>query len=184
MELRKPSLQDLPQCADALERGWSPDNIRGAEAAREQLDWIARDPGGFVASLDDREARGGPIQQGDGTFKPRLPGYLRWMWDDEFCGSFGFRWQPGTSALPDHVYGHMGYAVTPWRRGRGYAAKALALMLPEAKREGLTYVELTTDADNIASQKTIIVNGGVLVGSFLIEGDEHAGTKLRYRIAL
>ncbi len=184
MELRKPSLEDLPEYADALERGWSPDNIRGLDAAREQLAWIAHDPGGFVASLDDREAAGGPIQQGDGSFKPRLPGYLRWIWDNGFCGSVGFRWQPGTSALPDYVYGHMGYAVVPWRRGCGYATKALGQMLPAARREGLTYVELTTDADNIASQKTITVNGGVLIGSFLIEGDKHAGTKLRYRITL
>jgi len=41
------------------------------------------------------------------------------MWDDEFAGSIGFRWQPGTSALPPHCLGHIGYAVVPWKQGRG-----------------------------------------------------------------
>ena len=56
------------------------------------------------------------------------------MWDGEFCGSIGFRWQPGTSTLPPYVLGHIGYAVVPWKRGRGYATQALALLLPEARK--------------------------------------------------
>jgi predicted acetyltransferase len=50
----------------------------------------------------DREATGNPMTLLDGTRVPRIPGYRRWMWDGEFCGSIGFRWQPGTEALP-HV---------------------------------------------------------------------------------
>jgi predicted acetyltransferase len=56
--------------------------------------------------------------------------------------------------------------VVPWKRGRGYASRALALLLPEARREGLAYVELTTDVDNVASQKVIANNGGVFVKRF------------------
>ena len=74
--------------------------------------------------------------------------------------------------------------MPPWKRGRGYATRALALILPDARAVGLTEVILTTDIDNYASQKTILANGGELVGTFVIEGDEHAGEKLRYRIAL
>jgi predicted acetyltransferase len=182
--LLKPSLAMLPGYVDALERGWSPDNVRGRAAAEEQLARIAEDPAGFVESLDDPEARGGPIQQPDGSFMPRLPGYHRWMWDGEFCGSIGFRWAPGTDALPPHVYGHIGYAVPEWKRGRGYATRALGLLLPEARMVGLTAVMLTTDYDNLASQKTITANGGELVDEFFIEGNPHAGRKFRYRIAL
>jgi predicted acetyltransferase len=96
----------------------------------------------------------------------RLPGYRRWIWDDGFCGSISFRWQPGTEALPPTCLGHIGYAVVPWKRGRGYATRALAMMLPEARKEGLAYVELTADLDNVASQKVITNNGGVLVKRF------------------
>jgi predicted acetyltransferase len=83
----------------------------------------------------------------------RLPGYRRWMWDGELCGVIGFRWQPGSNELPPHVLGHIGFAVVPWKRKRGYATRALALLLPELRDTGLEYVKLTTDTDNVASAR-------------------------------
>ena len=134
--LVKPSLEYLPHYTAALERGWSPDNIRLEAAAREHLAEIAEDAAGFLAKADDRAAKAGPVTLPDGTQVPRLPGLVRWMWDGAFCGQIGFRWQPGTPELPVHVLGHIGYAVVPWKRRRGYATKALALMLVEARCEG------------------------------------------------
>lgn len=166
LQLLVPSLAQLDDYVDALERGWSPDNIRLGAAAEEELARIKADAPGFVASLDDREARAGPIILPDGSQVPRLPGYRRWIWDDGFCGSIGIRWQPGTEELPPHCLGHVGYAVVPWKRGRGYATRALALFLPEARKEGLRYLELTTDVDNLPSQKVITNNGGVFVKRF------------------
>src|SRR5476649_331884 len=163
MELVVPSLAHIEGYTDALKRGWSADNIRLEVAAREELAKIATDPAAFVASMDNREAKGGPIVLPDGSKMARLPGFRRWMWDGEFCGSIGFRWQPGTSALPPHVLGHIGFAVVPWKRRRGYATRALALLLSEAADKGLTFVELTTDPDNAASQRVILANGGQLV---------------------
>ncbi len=142
LQLLVPALAQLDTYADALRRGWSPDNVRLAEAAREELALIAEDKADFIALLDDREAKGGPITLPDGSEVPRLPGYRRWMWDDGFCGSIGFRWQPGTSALPPHCLGHIGYSVVPWKQRLGHATRALALLLPEARKEGLAYVEL------------------------------------------
>jgi len=185
MELVVPSLDRLEQYAQALRRGgfW-PDNIRREASAREELDKIAADPAAFVASLDDREAKGGPITLSDGSQVKRLPGYRRWIWDDGFCGSIGFRWQPETSALPPYVLGHIGYAVVPWKRRRGYATRALALLLPEARKEGLSHVELTTDADNLPSQKVITSNGGTLVERFDKSEAHGGGATLRWRIVL
>jgi len=113
-----------------------------------------------------------------------LPGFSRWMWDGEFCGSIGFRWQPGTEVLPPHWLGHIGYAVVPWKKRRGHETRALAAMLPLARAEGLRYVELTTDPDNLPSQRVIEANGGVLVERFVKPPQFGSKPGLRYRIAL
>ncbi|TIP32876.1 MAG: GNAT family N-acetyltransferase, partial [Mesorhizobium sp.] len=96
----------------------------------------------------------------------------------------GLRWQRGTSALPPHVLGHIGYAVVPWKEGRGYATEALRLMLGEARAVGLDHVEITTDLDNLASQKVILANGGILIGRFAKVAAYGGAESLKYRIDL
>ena len=184
MELVWPALRYLPSYVAALERGWSPDNVRGLAATREELEAISRDAEGFVRRLVDREAAGAPIVLPDGSQVPRLPGYRRWMWDGEFCGSIGFRWQPGASELPAHVLGHIGFAVVPWKRNRGYATLALKLILADARAEGLSYVEVTTDPDNEASRRVIMANGGTLVGRFAKLPQYGGAPSLKFRIDL
>ncbi len=184
MTLVWPSAGYLPSYVDALERGWSPDNVLGAEAAREELGRIAVDPALFLASLVDKEASGDPIAAPDGTIVKRLPGYRRWLWDGEFCGSIGFRWQPNTEALPPHILGHIGFAVVPWKCGRGYATMALGEILKDAKALGLRHVELTTDPENIASQRVIEANGGTLVEEFVKPAMYGGARGFRYRILL
>jgi predicted acetyltransferase len=184
MRLVRPGRAHLASYVAALERGWSPDNVRGEAAAEEELREIAADPGGFLASLEDRTAAGGPITLLDGTAVPRLPGYRRWMWDGEFCGSIGFRWSPGTEALPPTCLGHIGYAVVPWKQRRGYATLALGEMLTGARAEGLRYIEVTTGPDNVASQRVIAANGGVLVEEFIRPVTLGSTRELRYRIPL
>lgn len=181
MLLVEPSLEHLPSYVAALQSGWSPDTISDS-AIQRQLNAIAASPEAFVASMIDREARGGPITLPDGTQVPRLPGIRLWMWDGTFCGSIGLRWQPGTEELPWYVLGHIGYAVIPSMRGHGYATRALAEILPYALAEGLRWVELTTDVDNIASQRTILKNGGVLVEEFVKDAAYGSTPGLRYRI--
>lgn len=182
--LAKPDLTMLPEYVAALRRGWSPDTVREAESAREELARIRDDPAKFVALLDDPEAKGGPVTLPDGSVVPRLPGFRRWLWDGTFCGSIGFRWQPGRPDLPPQVLGHIGYAVVPWKRGRGYAKRALALLLSEVRATGLPFVELITDPDNMASQAVILANGGYLVERFR-EPPAYGGNEaLRFRITL
>ena len=183
MELVWPQREYLAGYTDALRRGWSPDNLR-PEAKDDELAAIAADPELFLTRKVDREALGPPVPLPDGSTIPRLPGYHRWMWDGEFCGDIGFRWQAGTSELPPYVLGHIGFSVVPWKRRRGYATRALAELLPECRKEGLSYVELTTDQTNIASQRVIVANGGMLVEKFDKPAHYGGAPSLRFRIYL
>lgn len=183
MELVRPAMEHLPSYRSALAAGWSSDTLRPQSAA-EELARLTSDPTRFLAEQVDREAAGPPITLPDGSVVPRLPGYSRWMWDGEFCGVISLRWQPGTEALPPYCLGHIGYSVVPWKQRRGYAKRALQLMLPEARREGLAYVELAAAAENVASHHVIEANGGILVERFIKPAGYPGHEGLRFRIAL
>lgn len=66
---------------------------------------------------------------------------------NEFLGTFG---------------GHIGYAIRPSERQKGYGSKILELGLVEAKKLGLNDIFITCKKENIASRKIIEKNGGVL----------------------
>ncbi|WP_217898968.1 GNAT family N-acetyltransferase [Oceanicola sp. 22II-s10i] len=183
MNLVIPTRQHLPDYLDALQRGWSPDNLR-PEAAQAQIAAAKADPEAFLARFDDRSAEGPPIVLPDGSTTPRLPGFQRWIWQDGFCGTIGLRWQPGTEDLPPTCLGHIGYAVVPWRRDRGFATAALAGMLPGARSIGLRHVDLTTAPENAASIRVIEKCGGVLVERFDKPAALGGGPSLRFRIEL
>lgn len=183
MHLVVPAREHLAGYIAALEKDWSPDNMR-PEAAQEELAKIALDADSFIALQDDREAKGGAVILQDGSQVARLPGFRRWLWDGEFCGAIGFRWQKGTAELPLHVLGHIGYSVVPWKQGRGYATRALALLLDEIRPLGLPYVELTTDPENVASQRVIVANGGTMIERFQKVAAYANAESLRWRIPL
>ncbi|WP_118186094.1 GNAT family N-acetyltransferase [Paraburkholderia phosphatilytica] len=184
IELLKPATSLLASYVSALESGWSPDNVRKEAATREQLQAIEANAKAFVDGLDDPSASGGPIFLPDGSTVARLPGIVRWIWDSEFSGVIGLRWQHGTAGLPPYVPGHIGFSAVPWKRGNGYAAQALRLMLNEARKIGLPYVELTTDPDNVGSQRVIASCNGVLIGRFRKTAAFGCAESFRYRIGL
>lgn len=183
LTLLKPDTAYLTEYIAALERGWSPSEMR-PELADEQLEKIAQGPEAFIRSLDDPALVGTPVPLPDGSTAPRLPGFWRWIWDGQFCGIIQLRWQPGTSSLPDYCLGHVGYSVVPWKHRRGYATRALGLLLPAARAQGLDYVDLSTNPENIASRKVITANGGELVERFIRPKAFGGGEALRFRIAL
>ena len=160
IELVEPSLDRLPGYVAALETGWSSSAIR--DLSGPHLAAIRADAGAFLRDLTRRE--GGTFTHADGTTTPRLPGRVFWMWDGEFCGSINLRFVPGTLDLPPYVSGHIGYAVVPWKRRRGYATRALVLLLPVARELGLSRVLVTCDPSNAASRRVIEANGGIAAG--------------------
>jgi predicted acetyltransferase len=183
LELVWPAVEHLSGYVQALQQGWSPDNLR-RETALDELERIAQNPERFIAEQVDRDASGPPVTLPDGSIVRRLPGYKQWLWDGEFCGVIGFRWQPGTADLPPHVLGHIGFSVVPWKRHRGYATRALGLFLTQARKEGLPHVELTTDPENAASQRVIAANGGQFVERFTRPEVFGGADGLRFRILL
>ncbi len=181
--LVRPDMLWLPAYRAALAQGWSPDNLRPA-AAGELLAASAADPADFLVGLDDPAPEGRTVTLPDGSRVPRLPSLSRWIIADGFVGQISLRWQPGGDALPPYVLGHIGYGVVPWARRRGHAGAALGLILPEARAQGLTRVELTTEPDNIGSIRVIEKNGGRLVERFT-RGPQYGQTPaLRFVIAL
>ena len=65
--------------------------------------------------------------------------------------------------------GHIGYEIRPSSRRRGVAKEALRLLLETSEARRIGQLLLTCAPDNIASNKTILANGGVLKSSAFVE---------------
>jgi predicted acetyltransferase len=57
--------------------------------------------------------------------------------------------------------GHIGYGIRPSARQKGYATRLLALSLEKLKELGVHRALVVCDERNIASERTILKNGGV-----------------------
>jgi predicted acetyltransferase len=76
--------------------------------------------------------------------------------------------------------GHVGYAVAPTHRRKGYATEILRQSLIILRAEGVVRVLVTCADDNLGSARTIERNGGVLESIVPLE-DEDVGLR-RYWI--
>ena len=87
------------------------------------------------------------------------------------------------NARLERVGGHIGYAVVPEFRGRGYATEILRQSLALAKdRLGLYRALVTCDEDNVASLRVIEKNGGILEN--VVTGPDLTAPKRRYWIQI
>ena len=58
--------------------------------------------------------------------------------------------------------GHIGYAIRPSERGKGYAKEALRQGLQVAKEKNIKKALVTCSVNNPASRAVILANGGIL----------------------
>ncbi|QIQ04842.1 GNAT family N-acetyltransferase [Streptomyces liangshanensis] len=108
---------------------------------------------------------------------PRVEGWvpsttLWYVEGDTFLGRLAIRHR--LNPFLRELGGHIGYAVRPTARRRGYATAMLAGSLPVARRIGIDPVLVTCDTTNTASRKVIEAVGGVL--------EDQRGGKLRFWI--
>ena len=67
--------------------------------------------------------------------------------------------------------GHIGYYVRPGERQRGYASEMLKQNLLNCRNLGINKVLISCDADNYASEKTIVANGGIFEKEIEVDGE-------------
>jgi predicted acetyltransferase len=85
--------------------------------------------------------------------------------------------------------GHVAYGVRPEYRGAHFAGRALRLLMPLARRHGLSELWITCNPENIASRRTCEFAGAELIGivdlppetDMYQEGEQQ---KCRYRLDL
>ncbi len=94
--------------------------------------------------------------------------------DDELVGIINIRHELNEYLM--NVGGHIGYGVRKSEREKGYATEMLRLGLLKCKELGIDKVLVTCDFDNLASEKTIISNGGVFENVFT---DVDDGSKVK-----
>lgn len=112
---------------------------------------------GFDEYVEQLNAHEQGIGLPDGWVRSALLGAFI---DGQLVGRTSIRYELTSDLL--HVGGHIGYAVRPDFRLRGYAGQILRRSLDVLAARGTEYALVTCDEENVASAKTIESCGGVL----------------------
>ena len=127
------------------------------------MDLTGKKFAGFVSKLRNN-ARGIDIEDGC------VPSSTYWLVDEdnEVVGRVNIRHE--LTPKLERFGGHIGYAIAPSQRRKGYGTMILKLALVKAKELCLKRILITCDIDNIASRKIIENNGGVFQDELIVEG--------------
>jgi predicted acetyltransferase len=102
--------------------------------------------------------------------------------DDEYIGRISVQPNFPADMSLEEFGGHIGYLIRPSKRGMGYGTKILSLGLEKAAEIGLKEVLLLSKKSNLASQKVIERNSGIIVQE--LDGEEGQEDRFFYRISL
>lgn len=139
---------------------------RGEELVPFPLGFAHEDFAAFLAQLD-------ACSRGEGLAERFVPHTTFWLVRDgaEVVGVSNLR-----HSLTERLRregGHIGYGIRPSARGLGFATQLLRHTIGEARLRGIDQALLTCSKSNVASARTILKNGGVLVSEeFLPEYGE------------
>jgi len=130
-------------------------NLEECKTAQEWIDWIT--------------VRESPETCPEGWVSSNIFIAVR-VSDNKIVGVIDLRHHLGNPVLREWG-GHFGYIVRPSERGKGYAKEMVRQNLIKCKELGLHKVMITCDRNNIASERTILANGGVFENEVLVDGE-------------
>lgn len=136
------------------------------EAGGEMVPWvISKDPADFRAMLNFLSNQENGINLPEGW----VPDSTFWLVNEynQILGAVNIRHR--LSPFLRQAGGHIGYGIAPSEREKGYAKSLLKLALVEAGKLGIDEVLVVCDEENIASERTILRNGGARDEDFVEE---------------
>ena len=162
--LKKPAIEyanDIMQFRQEIIDANDPDAFAGCgnfdecKTAQEWIDWI--------------NVRENPETCPQGRVSSNIFIAVREI-DNRIVGVIDLRHHLGNPVLREWG-GHFGYIVRPSERRKGYAKEMVRQNLIKCKELGLHKVMITCNRNNIASERTILANGGVFEKEVLVDGD-------------
>jgi predicted acetyltransferase len=150
MYLTKPT-PDLRQQYLAFYQEWK-------ESGEAMAPWVIhKDPTDFEAMLEFLLGNENGLNLPEGW----VPDSTYWLVSDDhkIVGVANIRHRLTEKLL--NIGGHIGYGIRPSERKKGYAKMLLKLSLAKAGDLGIDKVLVVCDETNVASEKTIIHNGGI-----------------------
>jgi len=148
------------------------------QSGEQMVPWvISKDPSDFSAMVEELRAE----ESGENLPEGWVPASTYWLITEnkKIVGAVNIRHQLTVALLQSG--GHIGYGIRPSERRKGYATQILALSLLKAKELGIDKALVVCDATNLASERTILKNGGLADESFV---EEDGNIVNRYWIAL
>jgi len=134
------------------------------------------DPSDFSSMLQKLK----DFRNGIGLQENQVEHSTYWLVDtDKVIGSVNIRHRLNDYFL--RIDGHIGGAIRPSDRGKGYGSMMLSLALDITRNMGMKKVLVTCNKDNKVSEKTIIKKGGVFESE---EIEDNGNTVRRFWINL
>nr|WP_256257853.1 MULTISPECIES: GNAT family N-acetyltransferase [unclassified Paenibacillus] len=128
---------------------------------------VGKDPSDFDAMIDFLYSKDTEDEITNGNFVPHSTFWLIDICSKKVIGAVNIRHRLHAKLL--NCGGHIGYGIRPSERRKGYVSILLALTLEITKDMGLNRVLLVCDKANLASEKTIVKNGGKFESEYVEE---------------